>query len=58
MYRCYECRRLFHEPDQFHYREDMSGEGHWQDFYIPVCPYCGGEEIADLPDLDEEEFDL
>ena len=44
---CLCCNLGFDEPGVHHYREDMSGEGHWQDFYIPVCPYCGSEEIME-----------
>ena len=57
-YICNHCNSLFDEPAIDHYREDMNGEGAFQDFYIPICPCCGSEEIDELPprfDDDEED---
>ena len=48
-YICYACNSLFDEPDQYHYREDMNGEGAFEDFYPRICPVCGSEEIEELP---------
>jgi len=56
-YQCNSCNALFDEPSIHHYREDMNGEGAFQDFYIPICPCCGSEEIEELPEPDEEEDD-
>lgn len=44
---CYVCNSTFDEPDIWHYREDMNGEGAWQDFYVPICPCCRAEGIQE-----------
>ena len=44
---CYVCNHTFDEPEIWHYTEDMNGEGARQDFYIPICPFCGAEGIEE-----------
>lgn len=48
--RCKDCahRGWVQEPC-----EDMNGEGAIQDFYVPVCPICGSEEIDEFEREDE-----
>ena len=50
MWKCYWCDAEFDEPGNHHYREDMNGEGAWQDFFVKICPYCGSEEIEEVSD--------
>lgn len=53
MYQCYICNSEFDEPDTWHYTEDMNGEGAMQDFYVPICPVCGSEEIVEFEREDD-----
>jgi len=59
MWVCNLCGSEFEEPTVKHYREDMNGEGAWQDFYEDRCPYCGSEEVEEMPiPTDDDENDL
>ena len=53
MWKCGYCGSTFDEPSIHHYVEDMDGEQHFQHFYVPLCPYCGDEEVDPIPDDDE-----
>lgn len=53
MYQCYICNSEFDEPGTWHYTEDMNGEGAMQDFYVPIFPVCGSEEIDEFEREDE-----
>lgn len=58
VYKCWICNREFDAPKTYHYREDMNGEGAWQDFYVNCCPYCGSDEIDELTEQEERNAHL
>ena len=51
---CCLCNSRFDAPVVKHYREDMNGEGAWQDFWESCCPCCGEQMIRELEDNDEK----
>lgn len=53
MWVCYCCGWRFERPDVRHYREDMNGEGAYQDFYEELCPSCGEGFIEELEEVEE-----
>lgn len=53
-FQCDVCNALFDEYSVHHYIEDIDGEHHFQDFYVPVCPCCGSDEITALPEDDDD----
>lgn len=55
MWVCDVCGERFAEPIVRHYREDMNGEGAWEDFYISLCPYCGSDEVWGESDLNDDD---
>lgn len=54
MFICDECESIFDEPDVAHECYDMDGEGHWQDNYIDVCPFCGSEYVYRIKEYERE----
>ena len=52
-WRCECCGAVVDDPDIWHYREDMNGEGAWQDFFVQICPCCGAEEIDEMEEQDD-----
>ena len=55
-YQCYICDAQFDEPTVRRYREDVNGEGAFQNIYVQTCPYCGSEEIEALPPEDDDDL--
>ena len=56
MWVCNYCNSQFEDPSVHHYREDMNGEGAWQDFWENRCPYCGSEEVEETEEMDLNDF--
>lgn len=54
MFVCDECSSIFDEPDVTHECFDVDGEGHWQDNFTEVCPFCGSEYIANVQEYERE----
>jgi len=47
MYVCHDCCSLFDEPlvkKDWEVHDELSGSPK-EYFYIPICPFCGSEEI-------------
>lgn len=53
LWKCLFCGETFDEPSIHHYRENLDDENGWQDFYVPLCPYCGDEDVDPIPDDDD-----
>lgn len=46
LYKCDDCGAVFDEPDEFSWREEMSGDGWaWQTFTERYCPICGSQDF-------------
>ena len=51
MWFCNSCFSRFDKPAVDHYREDMNGEGAWQDFFENRCPYCWSDEVEEISEV-------
>lgn len=53
MLTCAECKSTFAEPFRRTWWEKIDGEN-WEQFSEESCPYCGGTEIYEPSEYDEE----
>ena len=55
MFFCTMCFETFDHPRIYHYDENLDGENgrmHWR---VPLCPWCGSEEIEEREEGDEDD---
>lgn len=56
MYKCFECGNVFHEPARIFDDPSPGGVSLARGCYVwYVCPYCGEDDIDEVPDEELEE---